>query len=186
MESTSFDNEFIRGAFTVSQDNKLVRIAGFIKDRHPVLNVSYVAAAPPDYRASFTGSGLPFASPAQAFDNESNMGVAPVDPRTRQFAFQIAMPNAYYAGLGTIYVQPTVYLTYVIGKQSRTVGIHLSEGIPYRMLTYPMTETIGRKDATFYDTGSLPVRTQEQILRDSEYPSYMHMYRNFWGLRPPV
>ena len=31
----------------------------------------------------------------------------------------------------------------------------------------------------------LPVRTQEQVLRDSGYPEDNKMHDDFWGLRPP-
>ena len=33
---------------------------------------------------------------------------------------------------------------------------------------------------------TLPVRSQEQILRDSAYPKKNKMPKNFWGLTPPV
>ena len=39
----------------------------------------------------------------------------------------------------------------------------------------------------FYHCGnSLPVRTQEQVLRDSGYPEDNRMPDNFWGLKPPM
>jgi hypothetical protein len=55
------------------------------------------------------------------------------------------------------------------------------------MLSYPMQNTLPRKDAMFYKYGWLmPVRTQEQILRDSAYPDENKMASNFWGLKPPL
>ena len=55
------------------------------------------------------------------------------------------------------------------------------------MLTYPQTPiTISRESPKFYDGGfQMPIRTQEQILRDSAYPSNNKMPKNFWGLKPP-
>ena len=32
----------------------------------------------------------------------------------------------------------------------------------------------------------LPIRTQEQVLRDSSYPEDNRMPSDFWGLKPPI
>ena len=63
----------------------------------------------------------------------------------------------------------------------------MGNGIPFRMLTYQQTPvTVSRDSPNFYNGGfNLPVRTQEQILRDSAYPDKNTMPKNFWGLRPP-
>ena len=45
----------------------------------------------------------------------------------------------------------------------------------------------GRDGPTFYEGGwDMPVRTQEQILRDGGYPSYNKEADTFWGLKPPM
>lgn len=149
--------------------------------------VSYIAATSPDFRASFTGSALPFHTQNQAFDRSPNRGTAPIG-EGNTFTVKIKYPNSYYAGLGTVIVPPTLYIYYKTVKgEDRIVKVPVSKGIPFRHLTYPMQFTRARKDAMFYDGGwEMPVRSQEQILRDSAYPSVNSMPDNFWGLKPPA
>lgn len=148
--------------------------------------VIYIAAAPPDFRASFTGSGLPFHTQRQAFDNTPNKGILKLDGNNG-FRLQVRYPNSYYAGLGTVIVPPSVYVIYKNKSGvENTIKIPVSKGIPYRLLTYPMQFTQAREDAMFYSGGwEMPVRTQEQILRDSAYPAVNSMASDFWGGKPP-
>jgi len=147
--------------------------------------VSFIAASPPDYRTSFTGSGLPWSSWKQAFENTPNKGT--IDIGSGEAIIQIVYPNSFYSGLGTVIVPPTLYLEYSTGGQERKKAIKLSDGVPYRLLSYPMKFTKPRKNVMFYDgIWELPVRTQEQILRSAGYPDVNHMSSNFWGLKPPV
>jgi hypothetical protein len=67
--------------------------------------VHYLAASPPDYRSSFAGSALPFADARQAFDRTPNRGVLNLGA-DRTFEVRLLYPNAYYAGLGSVYVPP--------------------------------------------------------------------------------
>lgn len=179
-------NEGLCDAKYVTKDNKHlsihIRVNEHVKDR----KMFYIAAAPPEFRASYTGSALPFANPQQAFDNTENQGNVDLNMQN-ECSIEMTFPNAYYSGLGTDYVPPTLYLTYNNGYSEKVVSIKLSEGIPYRMLTYPIRGTAPRKDVMFYKgMWDLPVRSQEQILRDSGYPSINKMHANFWGLKPPV
>ncbi len=147
--------------------------------------IYYVAAAPPDYRTSYTGSGLPYASPEQAFQGTPNRGKVQVQGNAA--TINLLYPNSFYIGLGTVIVPPTLYLYYKVGGQNKETAIKLSDGVPYRFLTYPMKFTQPRNGAHFYDgMYHLPVRTQEQILRDGGYPAVNKMAKNFWGLKPPV
>jgi hypothetical protein len=152
----------------------------------------YIAAAPPDFRASFNGSALPFASPQQAFDGTPNRGRVHVGT-TGQVSLQLAaMPNSYYIGLGTVYVAPTVHLAYKAGGKLVRESFPVAEsGVPFRMLTYPTfdNKTRARSSCMFYDNTDLPVRSQEAILRSAGYPQNKEnekMPQNFWGLKPPV
>lgn len=167
----------------IDKDNRVhvhCKLHEHVKDS----SLFYIAASPPEFKASFSGSGLPFASPSQAFDNTPNKGYATVDAMNTA-NITIYYPNAYYSGMGSTYVPPTLYLTYHNGFVEKVVSIKLSHGIPYRMLTYPLLPT--RKDAMFYaGMWELPVRSQEQILRDSAYPDVNKMYCNHWGLKPPT
>lgn len=164
----------------------MITIKGTIYDNVKGQTLEYYAAAPPDFRATYTGSGLPFANPQMAFDGSPNIGVVELSPGNN-FTLNILYPNSYYIGLGTVIIPPTVYISYysLTSQEKKIVPIQISKGIPYRLLTYPMQYTKARKDATFYAGGfELPVRSQEQILRDSAYPSRNEMSSDFWGLRP--
>ena len=144
----------------------------------------YIAASPADHRATFTGSGLPFYNQIQAFDNTPNVGIAEVNGNS--FEIRLMTPNSYMVGLGSVTIPPTVYIEYVdIHGETKNVSIKVSNGIPYRTLTYPLTPR-PRIDATFYNSQFyLPVRSQEQILLDSGYPKTNEMPPNHFGLKPP-
>ena len=51
-------------------------------------------------------------------------------------------------------------------------------------MTYPNHKQ--RPSPLFYQgREQLPIRNQEQILRDSGYPNYNKESDTFWGLKPP-
>ena len=104
------------------------------------------------------------------------------------FEFKVSYPNSYYVGLGTAIVEPSCQIK-VCGPNSdnKIHTIKLGHGIPFRMLTYPSSfKTKSRKNPSFYDVrDNQPIRTQEQILRDSSFPSSNKMPEDFWGLAPP-
>lgn len=183
---TTFSTVFCDGEIYDTGNNKDIIVYGKIKEAVKDNTIYCFAANPPDYRATYTGSGLPFANQEQAFENTPNKGkVVLVDG---SFELQLMFPNSYYVGLGTVLVPPSVFIKYenMEGKE-RKVSIKLSDGIPYRLLTYPMQYTMARRDPMFYGHGwKLPVRTQEEVLRDSAYPSDNKMAPNFWGLKPPL
>lgn len=146
--------------------------------------LTYVAAAPPNYRYSFTGAGHAFASASQAFYDTPNKGSVRVGSGGR-FSIPLAYPNAYYERAGTVRVPPTVFLTYNVGGVRRRASMVVGEGIPYRLRDYPVARKAA--GAMFYSKQEqLPVRTQEQVLRDSGYPNENKEAPDFWGLRPPL
>ena len=179
-----FDNVYCTGKFGPLGDEAShdMIVVGKIKEYAKNDMIHYFAASPPDYRATYTGSGLPFANQSQAFDNSPNIGAVKLIDNT--FEIKLMYPNSYYVGLGTVYVPPSVFIKYVnIEGVERTFVVRVSDGIPYRTLTYPSS----RKNAMFYKDGwQMPVRTQEQILRDSDYPPKNMMPTNHWGLKPPL
>lgn len=148
--------------------------------------VRFFAASPPDYRYSFSGSGLPYASPEQAFEGTPNAGKVKVSGGMVDIT--LLHPNAYYVGLGTVYVPPSVHIWYISGGVRKDASIKINDGIPFRMLTYPQYPTRPRIGPEFYTPAYTFARSQEQILRDSAYPppGVHEMPRNFWGLRPPI
>lgn len=182
-----FTNVFCDGeVYPIKEEQFDMNLVGKIKEKVKDQTIYYIAANPPDYRATYTGSGLPFANQDQAYENTPNKGKVKLMEDT--FEIKFMFPNSYYVGLGTVLVPPTIFLEYDNEDGvKRNIKIKLSDGIPYRMLTYPMQYTLPRSDAMFYSfTWDMPVRTQEQILRDAAYPSSNKMAPNFWGLKPCV
>lgn len=177
--ATSYCDGTIRSDLGDAMD---ITVFGRINERVHGNVIRYAAASPPDYRATYTGSGLPFANEAQAFYNTPNSGYVTLIDNT--FEVKLMYPNSYYVGLGTVIMPPTLYIYYQNTQgEERVVNVKISNGIPYRTLTYPKQ----RDSAVFYSKGwSLPVRTQEQVLRDSGYPATNTMPDDHWGLKPPM
>ena len=150
--------------------------------------IMFWAANPPTYCTSYSGSGLPYPNADIAYENTPNRGA--VKSNNGEFEFRVSYPNSYYAGLGTVYVEPCVYIKVCEGDDSKNnvKKITLGNGIPFRMLTYPPSQpkTAPRENPSFYKgRNNLPHRTQEQILRDSGFPEQNKMPDNFWGLAVP-
>lgn len=146
----------------------------------------FLAAAPADHRESFTGSGLPFANEDQAFADTPNRGRVDFKSNLLEYgAFKLAcfLPNSYYADFSGAVVGPEVLLIFSSRRQERVVRVRLPDAIPYRSLTYPAL----RQGPAFYESGwRMPVRTQEQVLRDAGYPCKNKEAPHFWGLKPPM
>lgn len=187
--TSSFENSYCTGTIEKGDNEYEIVVKGTINVKVTDNTIYYIAGAPPDFKSSFSGSALPFTSQIQAFDNTPNKGKTTVQ-NDGTFEIKLLLPNAYYVGLGTVYVPPKVYLQYYdINNKPKNVSILLSRGIPYRSLTYPGAGqmTTGRANTMFYATQFfLPIRSQEQILRDSAYPKENVMSKDFWGLKPPL
>ena len=121
---------------------------------------------------------------------QQSPNVGAVKAVNRKFEFRIKFPNAYYVGLGSLYVPPVVHFKVCEDdcNQREYHTIELGKGIPFRTLTYPSPPSNRPRDSPmFYHCGKgLPVRTQEQVLRDSGYPEDNRTPDNFWGLKPPM
>lgn len=160
--------------------DRTVEVTGTIKDNVKDGRIAFLAAAPIDRRSSFSGSGLPFTSPEQAFYNTPNSGTVEL-ALNNKFTIKISMPGSFYEKLGTVLVPPTLFLHYNDGQKNKTIDIILSNGVPFRTLTYHNK----RINALFYEGNErLPVVTQEQVLLNSEYPTQSDQPEDFWGLRP--
>lgn len=187
--TSTFENAYCNGTIEKGDNDYEIIVKGAINTKVANDTMYYIAGAPPDFKMSCSGSALPFASQIQAFDNTPNKGKVKVQ-NDGTFEIKLLLPNAYYVGLGTVYVPPKVYLQYYdANNKPRNVSILLSRGIPYRSLTHPGTGqyTSGRANTMFYATQFfLPIRSQEQILRDSAYPKQNMMAKDFWGLKPPL
>ncbi len=155
---------------------------GFINDISVTSNVIYyIAPSPADHRANFSGSGIPFANINHAFENTPNVGS--IATTNGYFSIPLMTPNSFMINLGTVRVPPTIYIKYTdVNNVVRIRPFTVSQGIPYRSMTYSPL----RKNVHFYSTHcSLNVRSQEQILRESGYPSLNIMPKNHWGVKPP-
>ena len=149
----------------------------------------YWAPNPPDYHHSFSGSGLPFPNYDIAYENSKNRGFIEL-PRSGEFEFTIQYPNAFYSGLGTVYINPHVN---IMINTDDSIGelttIRLGEGVPFRLLTYPpVPDTFPYNGAEFYahtKENSGKIRTQHEILQACAYKNGNHMPANFWGKCPP-
>ena len=152
--------------------------------------VRFAAAAPPERRASAEGSCLPFANETQAFEGSRAMrGVARAvvgDYPTYRVQLR-AVPNAYYADLGTVRVPPAVFVTYTHGGKQVRGAAKVDEGVPFRTLTYPAL----RGSAAFYDVATKAARSQPDILYASAFPpnpakTQASTPDEFWGGKPPM
>lgn len=149
------------------------------------LYVKFWAANPPTYTTSYSGSGVPYPNEDIAYEHTPNLGIAEI--KDGKFRFNIMYPNSYYKNMGSVYVPPCVHLLFCDKDKSnvtKETTIILGNGIPYRTQTFPLS----RKWPTgpmFYSNPNLPIRSQEDILLDSSYPSTNKEHTNFWGKMPP-
>jgi hypothetical protein len=182
-ENKTFNNQHCSGNMTRTQNGDIM-ISGRVNTMG-VTKLMYWAAAPPTYSTSFSGSGLPYANPLQAYDRTPNRGTIQLKGNT--FQFTIKYPNAYYVGLGSLYVPPHVNIKLCDNNNcGESVSLVVDEGIPFRTLTYPAPPSNKpRNSPLFYCEPSHGARSQEQILRESGYPNQNKMPSNFWGKKPP-
>jgi hypothetical protein len=183
--SSNFKTMFCNGQIKELSKYDII-VKGRIEEQVENNKIFYIAASPADHRANYSGSGLPFYNQLQAFDNTPNIGTLDVG-YDNSFEIKLLTPNSYMVGLGSVTIPPTLYIEFVdLNGNKKDISIKVSNGIPYRTLTYPLTPR-PRENATFYDSQFyLPVRSQEQILLDSGYPKTNNMPSNFWGLKPPL
>jgi hypothetical protein len=170
--------------------------------------ILWTAAAPPERRASETGSCLPFADERMAFEgsramrgtsreeSQSSSGGKDSDTSVGPF-FTVslrALPNAFYTGLGTHRVPPSLFVTYEHGGRPVQGSVKLADGVPFRSLTYPVIRASAA--ASMYDIPPTAARSQQDILFASAFPApplpaslpsaVPASPVAFWGGKPPV
>jgi len=184
-----FDKSLCSGV-VVNEGSGNVVVQGTLKEGRADSKIMFFAANPAEEnKQSFSGSGLPYPNPDIAFHNTSNVGA--VNAVNGKFTIRLNYPNSYYVGIGSLYIPPHIHLKLCEpGFENKIHSIKLGDGIPYRTLTHPAPPSLNfRVSPMFYNNPDLPVRSQEQILRDSSYPVYdtipPKIPDNFWGLRPP-
>lgn len=175
-----FETTNCKGTVSSINNNYDILIEGVIAPEYTTDPfVRYSAPAPTDTITSFSGSGLPYTTMEQAYYNSPNVGQSKIE--NGRFRIVLKRPNSYYSDFNTL-VYPSVTITYNYGKDKLKVALN-NERVPYRSLQYP----VRRKEMQqgFYKQ-SLPVRSQEQILRDSAYTDLEPEKPSFWGLKPAV
>ena len=162
-------------------------VRGYETDIADSSTIIYWAANPPTYNGSFTGSGIPFPNPEIAYEKTINKGS--VKTTGGHYEFKIRYPNAYYVDLGNKYVEPCVHIKICQPNANDKIKtIKLGNSIPFRSGTHPdgQRTSQNRNSSLFYGgRDNLPIRTQEQILRDTGYPDNNKMPDNFWGNAVP-
>lgn len=180
-----FDKDVCNGSILYQGKGDVI-INGNMKTGNANGMLYFWAAAPPTTGISFSGSGMPYPNPLVAYDRTPNKGVVQVV--NGRFTFSIKYPNAYYIGLGSLYIPPHINMKYCVeGVPDQYFSVQIDDGIPYRMLTYPAPPTKKpRINPMFYCEPEKGARTQESILRASTYPIDNKMPDNFWGDRPTM
>jgi hypothetical protein len=181
---TLFNKDLCQGTITYQGSGDLI-VNGQLKSGVSNCKLFFWAAAPPTYGTSFSGSGMPYPNPIVAYDRTPNKGA--VNVTNGQFNFTMKYPNAYYIGLGSLYIPPHInFKVCEEGKQDSYFSLQIDDGIPFRMLTNPAPPTKKpRINPLFYCEPYQGARTQEAILKASAYPVTNTMPDNFWGTRPP-
>lgn len=176
----AFNKDNCKGII-INRGNKLNIVGEISRNYASNSRIMYWGANPVNTNFSLDGSALPFHSPEQAHDKSKNIGVS--ECKNWKFNFNIFIPNAYYTGLGTIYIAPHIHLKiFDNNKECEYYSIKLSKGNRYRTLHHPPERT----SAMFYDNVlTLPHRSQEQILRDSSLNVALKQ-DTFWGLKPAM
>ena len=184
-KETNVSNELFNAKIYQNNDKNVMIKGSLNMDIKKLLKGSriflkYFGANCPTNGGSFTGSGLPFPNKDVAYENTDNTGILQVFGDV--FSLNILKPNSYYENQGKTLIRPHINFTFIDGNEravSNSYKIMLDDYIPYRSLS------MRREDVLFYDVPNLPIRTQEQILRDSKYDINKKEHSNFWGTRPP-
>lgn len=147
--------------------------------------VKYWAANKPTYSESYSGSGLPYSSEHQAFENTMNKGLMQLTGT--EFNITLDYPNSFYKDFYKTLVPPQVNILFLDSNRKSITQVYtlkLGNGTPFRSLTWPKKRNLDN-GSLFYCNPNLPMRTQEQILVDSSYPSTNQEPKNYWGVNPP-
>lgn len=101
---SNFQSSKCKGEVLLNPVTKVFTIRGTSNGK----TLRYLAAAPPDFRQSYAGSGLPFPNEEIAYDHTANVGELQLT--NGQFQFQIMYPNSYYVNSGSTLIKPHVHI----------------------------------------------------------------------------
>ena len=105
LQQLLFNKDACEGSISYRGKGDLV-IQGKLKNVSAMSKLFFWAAAPPTYGTSFSGSGMPYNDPLTAYDRTPNKGV--IDVQNGNFTINMKYPNAYYIGLGSVYIPPHI------------------------------------------------------------------------------
>lgn len=158
-----------------------VIVSGVIYENVVNDSAYYIASAPAGHMGSFSGSGLPYPNEEIAFLHTPNKGK--LDVPYNKFKVKLLMPNSYCEEMCNNLIEPSLLIKYSNGKEIRLLKIPVGNRIPYRSQNYPYKRT----GPEFYRHGwEMPVRSQEDIIMDAQYPKVNMMPSNHWGLKPSI
>jgi hypothetical protein len=143
--------------------------------------VQFQMPMPADRMTTFEGSGLPFPSAHVAY-NPSQSGYVPLKGR---YCIKGAHPTNVYVRDDGVLGTPEALLRYKSSGRDvfEAVRVHGVNTIPHRNVI----SHVARTGPDFYDAGEQPQRSQEAILRASEYGhDYDATIDYGWGSRPRV
>jgi hypothetical protein len=141
-----------------------VRVTGAVTGPVDDNKLYYTAAAPFYKGYSFSGGGLPFHSPSQAFEKGASRGVATVGLGGR-FDLEIPHPNSYFARPDApTPVPPQVRFGWMANGSWRSGVVDLPvSAAPFRSVRRPCTA------CGFPRSGEL--KPQDELLLDRAFPS---------------
>lgn len=144
--------------------------------------IQWEAAAPTTRGISFSGSGQPYPNRAIAFEGTPNKGT--FESKDGSFNIELAgIPAGYYAGLGAVYIPPTIeFLCTAAGRTVKALLPIVETAAPFRwlggapptMLPQPNTPTSTGRAMFYAGRETLPIpESQEALLRARAYPGDM-------------
>tara|TARA_B110000259_G_scaffold173311_1_gene206458 strand:+ start:793 stop:1347 length:555 start_codon:yes stop_codon:yes gene_type:complete len=159
----------------------IVIVSGILYENVVNESAYYIASAPTGHINSFSGSGLPFPNEEIAFLHTPNKGE--LNLSFNKFKVKLLMPNSYCVNMCNKLIEPSLLIKYNNGEKIRMLRIPVGNRMPYRSQNYPYTRT----DPNFYNPGwNMPIRSQEEIIIESQYPKVNMMPDNHWGLKPSI
>ena len=103
----TFDNEYVSCAWQANQQNQKLNLQGKVKNPEQYEKMLVIAAHPIDRITSYSGSGLPWPCPGNAFEDTPN--VIHVNA-TGVFQTTFVYPNSYYTYDGLTKVPPSIFV----------------------------------------------------------------------------
>lgn len=172
MTAYSFKNDYV--ILNISEEGQTLVLNGTIEQADRFSTAEVFAANPIDRMTNYSGSGLPFPTPAIAFESTPNVYQVPADGSI-QTTFK--KPNAYYTQDKQTKVEPSVFIKLVPKTNSQEpifVRFEMQNTLPLKSLYHrDRTEQAypGRPEGPlFYQrkAEALGVQTQEAILKQTE------------------